>query len=85
MRLRNYLFYEEKNSEDQTITKYILGGVIAVGLTFFCASANAQAKEKKMNEALTINGDGAQRNPDIHWPEGQHPEDAGTKFSWDIK
>jgi hypothetical protein len=50
--------------------------VIAVGLTFFCASANAQAKEKKMNEALTINGDGAQRNPDIHWPKGQHPEDA---------
>jgi len=29
-----------------------------------------------MNEALTINGDGAQRNPDIHWPKGQHPEDA---------
>jgi hypothetical protein len=30
------------------MTKYILGGVIAVGLTFFCASSNAQAKEKKM-------------------------------------
>jgi len=29
-----------------------------------------------MNEALTINGDGAQRNLDIHWPKGQHPEDA---------
>jgi hypothetical protein len=29
-----------------------------------------------MNEALTINEDGAQRNPDIHWPKGQHPEDA---------
>jgi hypothetical protein len=56
--------------------KYILGGVIAVGFTFFCAWSNAQAKEKKMNEALTINGDGAQRNPDIHWPKGQHPEDA---------
>jgi hypothetical protein len=28
-----------------------------------------------MNEALTINGVGAQRNPDIHWPKGQHPED----------
>jgi hypothetical protein len=60
----------------QQMTKYILGGVIVVGLTFFCASSNAQAKEKKMNEALTINGDGAQRNPDIHWPKGQHPEDA---------
>jgi hypothetical protein len=55
-------------------TKYILEGVIAVGLTFFCASANAQEKEKekKMNEALTINGGSAQRNPDIHWPDGQH-------------
>jgi hypothetical protein len=58
------------------MTKYILGGVIAVGLTFFCASSNAQAKEKNMNEALTINTDSAQRNPDIHWPKGQHPEDA---------
>jgi hypothetical protein len=29
-----------------------------------------------MNEALAINGDGAQRNPDIHRLEGQHPEDA---------
>ena len=60
----------------QQMTKYILGGVIAVGLTFFWASSNAQPKEKKMNEALTINGDGARRNPDIHWPKGQHPEDA---------
>jgi len=51
----------------QQMTKFILGGVIAVGLTFFCASSNAQAMEKKMNKALTINGDGAQRNLDIHW------------------
>jgi hypothetical protein len=48
------------------MTKYVPGGVIAACLTFFCASSNAQAKEKKMNEALTNNGDGAQRNPDIH-------------------
>ncbi len=60
----------------QQMTKYILGGVIAVGLALFCASSNAQAKEKKMNEALTINRDGAQRNPGIHWPKGQDPEDA---------
>jgi hypothetical protein len=33
-------------------------------------------KGKKMNQALTVNADGAQRNPDIHWPDGQHPEDA---------
>jgi Polyketide cyclase / dehydrase and lipid transport len=60
----------------QQMTKYILGGAIAMGLTFLCASSNAQATEKNMNEALTINADGAQRNPDIHWPKGQHPEDA---------
>ena len=41
------------------MTKYILGGMIAVAFTFFCASSNAQAKEKKMNEALTINGEAA--------------------------
>ena len=58
------------------MTKYLLGGAIAVGLAFFWASSNAQAKEKKMNEASTINGDGAQRSADIHWPTGQHPEDA---------
>jgi hypothetical protein len=46
----------------QQMTKYILGGVLPVGLTFFCASSNAQAKEKRMNEALIMNGDGAQRN-----------------------
>ena len=51
------------------MTKYVLGGMIAAGLTFFCASSNAQAKEKKMNEALTINGDGAQGNPDTHGPK----------------
>ncbi len=28
----------------QQMTKYVLGG--AVGFTFFCASSNAQAKEK---------------------------------------
>ena len=46
-----------------------------MGLTFCCASPNAQAKERNMNDALIINGDGAQLNPDIHWPKGQHPED----------
>jgi len=39
------------------MTKYILGGVIALGLTFFCASSNEQAKEKKITEAPTINGE----------------------------
>jgi NAD(P)-dependent dehydrogenase (short-subunit alcohol dehydrogenase family) len=71
-----FFFTRRRTVKTQQMTKYILGGVIAVGLIFFCASSNAQAKEKKMNEALTINGDGAQRNPDIHWPKGQHPENA---------
>src|ERR1700744_2778216 len=28
------------------------------------------------NEALTFNGDGAQRSNNIHWPDGFHPEQA---------
>jgi hypothetical protein len=75
-RLRKFLFYQEKNREDTTNDEVHSWSVIAVGPTFFCASSNARAKEKKMNEALTIKGDGAQRNPDIHWPKGQHPEGA---------
>jgi hypothetical protein len=31
---------------------------------------------KPINEALTFNGDGAQRSKDIHWPNGFHPEQA---------
>src|SRR5271165_6931055 len=69
-----FFFTRRRTVKTQQMTKYILGGVIAVCLTFFCASSNAQAKEKKMNEALTINGGGAQRNPDVDWPKGHHPE-----------
>jgi uncharacterized protein YndB with AHSA1/START domain len=44
-------------------------GAIAVG--------RAQtASSKPINEALTFNGDGAQRSKDIHWPRGFHPEQA---------
>jgi hypothetical protein len=44
-------------------------GAIAVG--------RAQtAGSKPSNEALTFNGDGAQRSDDIHWPAGFHPEQA---------
>src|ERR1700723_190462 len=68
-----FFFTRRRTVKTQQMTKYILGGVIAVGLIFFCASSNAQAKEKKMNEALTINGDGAQCNPDIHWPQRAAP------------
>ena len=31
---------------------------------------------KPTSEALTFNGDGAQRFHDIHWPDGFHPEQA---------
>jgi hypothetical protein len=31
---------------------------------------------KPINEALTSNGDGAQRSKEIHWPDGFHPEQA---------
>jgi hypothetical protein len=29
-----------------------------------------------MNEASTFNADGAQHSPDMHWPDGFHPEQA---------
>jgi hypothetical protein len=35
------------------------------------------AQEKiSMNEALTVNEDGAKRYADIRWPDGFHPEQA---------
>jgi hypothetical protein len=34
------------------------------------------AQSKPVNEALAVNGDGAQRSKDIHWPDGFHPEQA---------
>ena len=34
------------------------------------------APSKTINDALTFNGDGAQRSKDIHWPDGFHPEQA---------
>jgi uncharacterized protein YndB with AHSA1/START domain len=41
------------------------------------AAVRAQTAESKpINEALTFNGDGAQRSQEIHWPEGFHPEQA---------
>jgi hypothetical protein len=41
------------------------------------AAGRAQtAQLKAANEALTFNGDGAQRSRDIHWPDGFHPEQA---------
>ena len=41
------------------------------------ASGRAQtASSKPVNVALTVNGDGAQRSNEIHWPDGFHPEQA---------
>ena len=34
------------------------------------------ARSKPTNDALTFNGDGAQRFKDIHWQDGFHPEQA---------
>jgi len=34
------------------------------------------ARSNSTNEALTFNGDGAQRSNQIHWPDGFHPEQA---------
>jgi Polyketide cyclase / dehydrase and lipid transport len=54
----------------RVVILYVLvTGVIAVG--------RAQtAGSKPTNEALTFNGDGAQRSKGIHWPAGFHPEQA---------
>jgi len=41
------------------------------------AAGSAQtARSKSTDEALTCNGDGAQRSNQIHWPDGLHPEQA---------
>jgi uncharacterized protein YndB with AHSA1/START domain len=41
------------------------------------AAGRAQtAGSKPINEALTFNGDGAQRSREIHWPDGFYPEQA---------
>src|ERR1700722_19038284 len=37
-RLRNFLLTRRGTVKAQQVRKYILGGVIAVGFTFFCAS-----------------------------------------------
>jgi hypothetical protein len=34
------------------------------------------ARSNSTNEALSCNGDGAQRSNQIHWPDGFHPEQA---------
>jgi hypothetical protein len=47
----------------------VVFGAIAVG--------RAQtATSKPINDALTLNGDGAQRSKNIHWPNGFHLEQA---------
>jgi uncharacterized protein YndB with AHSA1/START domain len=41
------------------------------------ATGRAQTVESKpISQALTFNGDGAQRSGNIHWPDGFHPEQA---------
>ena len=51
--------------------------VLYVIVTGTIAAGRAQmARSQPTNEALTFNGDGAQRSKDIHWPDGFHPEQA---------
>src|SRR5271170_2477263 len=51
--------------------------VLYVMVTGAIAPGHAQtARSKPTSEALTFNGDGAQRFEDIHWPDGFHPEQA---------
>ena len=49
--------------------------VLCVLVTGAIVAGRAQTT-KPVNEALTVNGDGAQRAKDIHWPDGFHPEQA---------
>jgi hypothetical protein len=54
----------------RVVVLYVLAtGAIASG----CAQT---AGSKPTSEALTFNGDGAQRSKGIHWPDGFHPEQA---------
>jgi Polyketide cyclase / dehydrase and lipid transport len=51
--------------------------VLCVMVTGAIVPGRAQtARSKPVNEALTVNGDGAQRSKDIHWPDHFHPEQA---------
>jgi len=51
--------------------------VLCVMVTGTIVTGRVQtARSKPVNEALTVNGDGAQRSKDIHWPDGFHPEQA---------
>jgi hypothetical protein len=51
--------------------------VLCVMVTGAIVPGRAQTtRSKPVNEALTVNGDGAQRSKDVHWPDGFHPEQA---------
>jgi len=56
------------------VSRVVVFCVMAAGAV---ASGRAQtASSKPVNVALTVNGDGAQRSNEIHWPDGFHPEQA---------
>jgi uncharacterized protein YndB with AHSA1/START domain len=59
-------------------TSKVLGVVVlCVMVTGSVDPGRAQTtRSKPVNEALTANGDGAQRSKDILWPDGFHPEQA---------
>jgi hypothetical protein len=47
-----------------------------VGIGAAAAGRAQTARSRPTSEALTFNGDGAQRFKDIHWPAGYRPEQA---------
>ena len=52
---------------------FVLSALTAAAIALGSAQT---ARSNSINEALTFNGDGAQRSNQIHWPDGFHPEQA---------
>jgi hypothetical protein len=68
---------EGKRGNEMSAWKVWRVVVLCVAASGAIAAGRAQtAGSKPTNEALTFNGDGAQRSKDIHWPDGFHPEQA---------
>jgi hypothetical protein len=68
---------EGKRGNEMSAWKVWRVVVLCVAAAGAIAAGRAQTVgSKPTNEALTFNGDGAQRSKDIHWPDGFHPEQA---------
>jgi hypothetical protein len=58
------------------LAQYAQVPVLVLIATLAVAPATFAQEKRPMNEALTVNEDGAKRYSDIHWPDGFHPEQA---------